>query len=335
MATISIKALLEAGAHFGHRTRRWNPKMGRYIFGARNGIYILDLTKTQAAAEQAYEHVRDVAAGGGSVLFVCTKRQAAAVVQEEAERCGMFYVTNRWLGGTLTNFATIRNSVKRLERLEEILGSEEEAAGRTKKELSRINKEREKLLKNLGGFRKMVKLPSAIFVVDTLRESIAVAEARRLGVLSIAIVDTNCDPDLVDHPIPANDDALRTIRLFAGMMADAVLDGKAQQSEGEDVPIPAEAFAQTPAPETAAAAEAPAEAPATAVPAEAAPAAPTEAAPAAPAETPVAAVPAETAPAAPTAAPAAAVPAEAAPAAPAAAPAPETPVEGPPPPAPA
>ncbi len=243
MATITMRALLEAGAHFGHQTHRWNPKMAPYIFGARNGVYIIDLAQTQALALAAYEHVRDLVVKGESIFFVGTKKQASDVVRAEAERCGMFYCTHRWLGGTLTNFQTIRSSIKRLNGLDAQLSDEQELAERTKKEISRMTKERDKLMRTLGGFKEMDKLPAAVFVVDTRKESIAIAEARRLGITSIAIVDTNCDPEMITHPIPANDDAIRSIRLFSGLIADAVLDGKAQRSEGAEVPEPAAAAA--------------------------------------------------------------------------------------------
>ena len=236
MATISMRAMLEAGAHFGHQTHRWNPKMAPYIFGARNGIYILDLAQTKVLAEQAYERIRELVAQGESILFVGTKKQASDVIREEAERCGMFYCTQRWLGGTLTNFQTIRSSLKRLHRLDEMLSNEEETADLKKKEVGRLAKERDKLTKALGGIKEMTKLPGAVFIVDTRKESIAVAEVKRLGILSVAVVDTNCDPEAITMPIPANDDAIRSIRLFASFVADAALDGKAQRSEGEDVP---------------------------------------------------------------------------------------------------
>lgn len=238
MATISIRAMLEAGVHFGHQTHRWNPKMGPYIFGARNGIYIMDLVKSQALATEAYDFIRDTVAKGEQVLFVGTKKQASDVIEQEAVRCGMFHCTHRWLGGTLTNFQTIRSSLKRLQQVETLLADEEETASRTKKETARLAKERDKLFRNLGGFKEMTRLPGAIFLVDTRKESIAVAEARRLGIPSVAMVDSNCDPEQIDYPIPANDDAIRSIRLFTSFIADAVLDGKAQRSEGADIPMP-------------------------------------------------------------------------------------------------
>lgn len=243
MATLTMRALLEAGAHFGHQTHRWNPRMAPYIFGARNGIYIVDLAKTLVMAQAAYEKVREIAARGESIFFVGTKKQAADVVREEAERCGMFYCTHRWLGGTLTNFQTIRSSIKRLNQLDAILANEEEIAARTKKEMLHIARDRDKLMRTLGGFKDMEKLPGAIFLVDTRKEAISVAEARRLRIPSIAIVDTNCDPEMIDYPIPANDDAIRSIRLFAGFIADAVIDGKAQRTEGAEVPEPAQVAA--------------------------------------------------------------------------------------------
>lgn len=252
MATITMRALLEAGAHFGHQTHRWNPKMKPYIFGARNGVYIIDLAQTQRLAQTAYERIREIVVRGESIFFVGTKKQAADVVREEAQRCGMFYSTHRWLGGTLTNFQTIRSSIKRLNRIEALLANEQEVAGRTKKEVSKLTKERDKLMRTLGGFKDMDKLPGAVFIVDTRKESIAVTEARRLGIPCFAIVDTNCDPELITYPIPANDDAIRSIRLFSSLIADAVLDGKAQRSEGAEVPEPPAAEAPAPQPEATA-----------------------------------------------------------------------------------
>ncbi|MBH8608591.1 30S ribosomal protein S2 [Thermoactinomyces sp. CICC 10521] len=225
MAVVSMKQLLEAGVHFGHQTRRWNPKMGKYIFTERNGIYIIDLQKTVKMMEQAYNFVRELAANGGNILFVGTKKQAQEAVKEEAERCDMFYVNHRWLGGTLTNLQTIR---KRIERLHELERMEEDGTFDVlpKKEVILLKKEQAKLEKFLGGIKHMKKLPDAIFVIDPRKERIAVAEARKLNIPIVAIVDTNCDPDEVDYVIPGNDDAIRAVRLFTGKIADAILEGR-------------------------------------------------------------------------------------------------------------
>ena len=226
--SVSIKDLLEAGVHFGHQTRRWNPKMKQYIFGERNGIYIIDLQKTHRLLQDALQFVQDLAAQGKNVLFIGTKRQAQEAIAEEAKRCGMPFVTERWLGGLLTNFVTVRRSLERLRELEMTLtGPQETQRERlTKKELAHLDKERGKLEKNLTGIKSMKSVPDAVFVIDTRREAIAVAEARKLKVPVIGILDTNSDPDEVDVPIPGNDDALRAIRLFAGKVADAVLAGR-------------------------------------------------------------------------------------------------------------
>jgi len=220
-----MKDLLEAGVHFGHQTKRWNPKMKEFIFGERNGIYIIDLNKTVKKFKNAEDFVTNLAADGKTVLFVGTKRQAQDVISEEAQRCGMYYVNQRWLGGLLTNFSTIQRSLGRLRDLEAMVTD-----GRydtiTKKEIARNEKEKRKLLKNLEGIRNMARLPDAIFVVDTRKEKIAVDEARKLKIPVIGIVDTNCDPDEVDFVIPGNDDALRAIRLFASRIADAVVGGR-------------------------------------------------------------------------------------------------------------
>ena len=225
MAAIAMKDLVEAGVHFGHQTKRWNPKMKAYIFGQRNGIYIIDLGKTLKLFRDAEALVTNLAAEGRTILFVGTKRQAKDVVAEEAQRCGMFYVNERWLGGLLTNFATIQRSLGRLRDLEAM-----SADGRyetlSKKEIARNEKERKKLQKNLDGIRGMSRLPDAVFIVDTNKEQIAVDEARKLKIPVIGVVDTNCDPDQVDFVIPGNDDALRAIRLFASRIADAVMAGR-------------------------------------------------------------------------------------------------------------
>ncbi|NGQ94038.1 30S ribosomal protein S2 [Brevibacillus sp. SYP-B805] len=224
MAVISMKQLLEAGVHFGHQTRRWNPKMARYIFTERNGIYIIDLQKTVKKVEEAYNFVRDLAAAGGKMLFVGTKKQAQESVKEEAERTGHYYINQRWLGGTLTNFATIK---KRTARLAELKRMEEDGTFSVlpKKEVINLRKEMERLEKFLGGIANMDKLPDALFVIDPRKERIAVAEARKLGIPIVAIVDTNCDPDEVDYVIPGNDDAIRAVKLLTSKMADALLEG--------------------------------------------------------------------------------------------------------------
>ncbi|MEJ2084483.1 MAG: 30S ribosomal protein S2 [Acidobacteriota bacterium] len=226
MAEIKMKELLEAGVHFGHQTRRWNPKMKRYIFGKRSGIYIIDLQRTLGLFRQAADYAKKLGHSGQRLLFVGTKRQAQEVIQEEAQRCGQFFVTHRWLGGTLTNFVTIRASVERLKDIEERLADEESPL--TKREKLRLERERIKMSRNLEGIREMDRLPDALFVVDPKKEHIAIAEANRLGLPVIAIVDTNCDPEEIDFIIPGNDDAIRSIRLFASRIADAYLEGSGQ-----------------------------------------------------------------------------------------------------------
>lgn len=235
MSVVTMKQLLEAGVHFGHQTRRWNPKMKKYIFTERNGIYIIDLQKTVRKVEEAYEAAKNIAAQGGTILFVGTKKQAHDTVREEAERCGMYYVNERWLGGMLTNFATIRRRINRLRKLEEMEqdGSLERLP---KKEALELQKERARLERYLGGIKNMTSLPSALFVIDPRKEKIAVAEARRLGIPVIAIVDTNCDPDEVDYVIPGNDDAIRAVKLLTSKIADAVIEGR----EGRDLSAPAD-----------------------------------------------------------------------------------------------
>lgn len=232
MAIISMKQLLEAGVHFGHQTRRWNPKMAPFIFTDRNGIYIIDLQKTVKKVEEAYNFVRSVVQDGGSILFVGTKKQAQESVREEAERCGMFYVNQRWLGGMLTNFQTIR---KRIDRLHELERMEQNGIAEKlpKKEVAELMHEKERLGKFLNGIKDMRRLPDAMFVIDPRKERIAVAEGRKLGIPIVAIVDTNCDPDEVDYIIPGNDDAIRAVRLLTSKMADAVLEGK----QGEQVAV--------------------------------------------------------------------------------------------------
>ena len=223
-----MKDLLEAGAHFGHQTKRWNPKMKPFIFGERSGIYILDLGKTVKLYNEAEGYVRQLAAEGKTILFVGTKRQAQDVVAEEATRCNMFYVNERWLGGLLTNFTTIQRSIARLRDLEAML-TDGRYESMPKKEIAKAEKEKRKLQKNLDGIRNMGRLPDALFVVDTRKEQIAVDEARKLKIPVIGVVDTNCDPDQVDFVIPGNDDALRSIRLFASRVADAVIDGRSER----------------------------------------------------------------------------------------------------------
>ncbi len=225
MTSVTMKELLEAGVHFGHQTRRWNPKMKKYIFGARNGIYIIDLQKTLKKVRESLVFITNLAASGKSVLFVGTKRQAQEAIVEESMRCNQHYVDQRWLGGTMTNFTTIKKSLARLTGIEETLNSDK-AEMLTKKERSKLEKERGKLEKALSGLRKMDRLPGALFVVDPIKEKIAVAEANKLGIPVVAIVDTNCDPDSVDFPIPGNDDAIRAIKLFAGRFADAIIEGR-------------------------------------------------------------------------------------------------------------
>ena len=233
MAVISMKQLLEAGVHFGHQTRRWNPKMAKYIFTERNGIYIIDLQKTVRKVDEAFNFVRSVAQEGKKVLFVGTKKQAQEAVKEEATRAGMFYVNERWLGGMLTNFQTIQKRIKRLKQLEQM---EQDGTFEvlTKKEVLALRHEMERLEKFLGGIKEMNRLPGALYVVDPRKERIAVAEARKLGIPIVAIVDTNCDPDEIDYVIPGNDDAIRAVRLLTSRMADAVIEGSHGQDEPEE-----------------------------------------------------------------------------------------------------
>ena len=260
--SITMKELLEAGVHFGHQTKRWNPKMKKYIFGKRNGIYIIDLQKTLKLFKEASAFITDLASQGKRILFVGTKRQAQDAILEEANRCGMFYVNNRWLGGTLTNFMTVRKSIERLKELESTLNDTDKEL--SKKERAALEHEREKLQKNLIGIREMDGLPDALFVIDPKKEYIAVKEAKKLGIPVVAIVDTNCDPEDIDYVIPGNDDAIRAIRLFTQKVADAVLEGyniaeeryigtedKAEEAAPEAAipaePIPAEAMTAAPA----------------------------------------------------------------------------------------
>ena len=233
MGVVSMKQLLEAGVHFGHQTRRWNPKMARYIFTERNGIYIIDLQKTVKKLEEAYMFVRDVAANGDNVLFVGTKKQAGESIKEEAERAGAHYVNARWLGGMMTNFKTILRRIQRLEQLRKM--QEDGTFDRLpKKEVGKLELEIEKLEKYLGGIKTMDKLPGALFIVDPRKERIAVAEAKKLGIPIVAIVDTNCDPDEIDYVIPGNDDAIRAVKLIAGTMADAIIEGRQGAQSAED-----------------------------------------------------------------------------------------------------
>jgi small subunit ribosomal protein S2 len=238
MAALTMKELLEAGVHFGHQTKRWNPKMQKYIFGERNGIYIIDLQKTLKKFREAYGFVRDLAAGGGTMLFIGTKKQAQETVFEEAGRCAQFYVNQRWLGGTLTNFTTIRKSIARLKKLEEMkeTGEFERVP---KKEALELDRERQKLEKALVGIKAMEQLPAAVFIIDPRKEKIAVAEAQRLGIPIVAIVDTNCDPSGIDYPIPGNDDAIRAVRLITARIVDAILEGRgtlAKDESGAEAP---------------------------------------------------------------------------------------------------
>jgi small subunit ribosomal protein S2 len=231
MAEVTMKQLLEAGVHFGHQTSRWNPKMKPYIFGARNGIYIIDLQQTVTMLADACSFVRDLAARGGSLLMVGTKKQAQDAVLEEAERCGVHYVSNRWLGGTLTNFQTVKQSVERLKKLEEMLEDPVVTEALKKRELLEMSRERDRLIHTLGGIKTMRRVPDALFVIDTLKEEIAVKEANKLGIPVVAVVDSNCDPDPVEWRIPGNDDAIRAIRLFCAAIADSVEEGRASYDE--------------------------------------------------------------------------------------------------------
>ena len=239
MSVVSMKQLLEAGVHFGHQTRRWNPKMDRYIFAERNGIYIIDLQKTVKKLEEAYAFIKEVSENGGEVLFVGTKKQAMDSVREEAIRCGMPYVNARWLGGMLTNYQTIQ---KRIKRLAQLKAMEQDGTFNLlpKKEVIKLNLEIEKLEKFMGGITEMKKQPAALFIVDPRKERIAVAEAHKLGIPIVAIVDTNCDPDEVDYVIPGNDDAIRAVRLIAGAMADAIIEGRQGESNAPVVEEAAE-----------------------------------------------------------------------------------------------
>lgn len=255
MSVVSMKQLLEAGVHFGHQTRRWNPKMGKFIFGSRNKIHIIDLQKTLKELKKVYKVVRDYAAEGKDVLFVGTKKQAQGPIKEEALRCGSYFVCERWLGGTLTNFETLKKSIARLKELEAM---KENGIFQvlSKKEQSQKEKERIKLEKSLEGLKQMNKLPEVMFIIDPVEEATALAEARKLNIPVVAVCDTNCDPDLIDHPIPGNDDAIRAVKLFCSVIADAILEGKGIENKQADGATEAQAEVKE---EEVAAAEAEAE----------------------------------------------------------------------------
>ena len=232
MAVVTMRQLLDSGVHFGHQTRRWNPKMKRFILTERNGIYVIDLNQTVSGINTAYDFVKETVARGGNILFVGTKKQAQAAVAEQAQRVGMPYVSQRWLGGMLTNFSTVRARLDRMKELEQIDFDDVAGSGRTKKELLMMRREKDKLVKTLGGIRDMSKLPAALWVVDTKKEHLAVSEAQKLGIPVIAILDTNCDPDEVTYGVPGNDDAIRAVTLLTRVMADAVADGLVARSAG-------------------------------------------------------------------------------------------------------
>ena len=241
MAVVTMRQMLESGVHFGHQTRRWNPKMKRFILTDRNGIYIIDLNQALGYLDNAYEFVKETVAHGGSILFIGTKKQAQEAVAQQAQRVGMPYVNERWLGGMLTNFQTVHQRLQRLKELEEIDFDDVAASGMTKRELLGLRRERDKLERTLGGIRFMTKVPSAVWIVDTNKEHIAVDEARKLGIPIVAILDTNCDPDVVDYPIPGNDDAIRSVTLLTRVIADAVAEGKmaragASEEGAEEMP---------------------------------------------------------------------------------------------------
>jgi len=242
-----MKQLLEAGVHFGHQTRRWNPKMAEYIFVERNGIYIIDLQKTVRKIDEAYKAVSNIVKDGGQMLFVGTKKQAQESIKEEAARCGMFYVNERWLGGMLTNFKTMQSRINRLKELER-MDEDGTFALLPKKETAKLMLEKEKLERNIGGIKNMKRIPDVLFIVDTRKEHIAILEARKLGIPIVAIVDTNCDPDEVDHVIPGNDDAIRAVKLIAGRLADAVIESRQgmQMGEAQEAEAPAAEAAETP-----------------------------------------------------------------------------------------
>ncbi|MDQ7038122.1 MAG: 30S ribosomal protein S2 [Aquificota bacterium] len=236
MAVVSMKELLEAGVHFGHSKARWNPKMAPYLYGVRNGIHIIDLNKTLVLLEEAYNYVSDMVAQGAEVLFVGTKKQAKEIIKEEAQRCGAFYVNERWVGGLLTNFQTVRQSLVKLKKLEQ-MENDGVLEALPKKEARRLRRQMEKLRKLYGGIRNMTELPDLIWVVDTVRENIAVLEARKLGIPVVAIADSNCDPDLIDWIVPGNDDAIKSIKLLTSKIADAVIEGKNRRQSAEKVEV--------------------------------------------------------------------------------------------------
>jgi small subunit ribosomal protein S2 len=249
---VTMRQLLESGVHFGHQTRRWNPKMKRYIFTERNGIYIIDLQQSLDYIDRAYEFIRETVAHGGTILYVGTKKQAQEAVAEQARRVGMPYVNQRWLGGMLTNFSTVFKRLQRLKELEEIDFSDVPGSGMTKKELLQLKRERDKLDRTLGGIRDMARVPSAIWVIDTKKEHIAVSEARKLGIPVVAILDTNCDPDEVNYPIPGNDDAIRSVALLTRVVADAVADGligRAGAADRDEKPVDDQFSSEEPLPE--------------------------------------------------------------------------------------
>jgi small subunit ribosomal protein S2 len=260
MAYLTMKQLLESGVHFGHQTKRWNPKMKPYIFGARNGIYIIDLQQTVKLFKEAYDRIRDITASGGDVLFVGTKKQAQASIESEAKRANMGYINTRWIGGFLTNFSTVKKSLDRLNELSNIEGNPT-YAGATKKEGLMLQRERERLEKYLGGVKGLKRLPAAVFIIDSRKEAIAIKEAARLGIKVVAVVDTNCDPDEVDYVIPGNDDAIRAIKLFVSSVADACLEGRRLYEEKLQSSTDKAVAAVPPAEPVAATAEATAEAP--------------------------------------------------------------------------
>jgi small subunit ribosomal protein S2 len=236
VSTVTIKELLEAGVHFGHQTKRWNPKMKRYLFGERNGIYIIDLQKTLKKFQEAQEFIHELAARGGTVLFVGTKKQAVDTMQEEAQRASMYFVNRRWLGGTLTNFQTITKSISRLKQLEDMKATGKFEAF-SKKEVLRLDREMQKLNNALMGIKAMEQLPGAVFIVDPKKEHIAVREARRLAIPVVAVVDTNCDPDEVDYPIPGNDDAIRAVRLITARLADTIIEARGAAAKAGEIPV--------------------------------------------------------------------------------------------------
>lgn len=244
-----IKRLLESGVHFGHQTQRWNPKMQRFIFGQRSGIYIIDLEKTAEFLNYAKDFVRDATAKGGKVLYVGTKKQAQMIVEEEAQKCDMYYIKSRWLGGLLTNFQTVKKSIQRLDTIEQMAenGIWENLK---KKEIARLMKEKERLLRDLGGIRNMKELPDVIFIVDPKRESIAVKEAQKLGIPIVAVVDTNCDPECIDYPIPGNDDALKSVRLLTSLISESIIEGRKEFATSTNVKAEAVAADAETAPES-------------------------------------------------------------------------------------